>query len=156
MQKSPAASQPTSRGPTAEAGWATATGSTKTSSAAVDPVAAWGERIPAKSTQNPTTAMATTAATLSVETTVPTAMKQPPTTEEAEVGDQSGAGSPGEVDQEQEGERTEGAEQAGLGVGEEQVGEAEHQGHDHRGPDRPLDGQESGVLLRQPCGHGRP
>ena len=53
MQKMPAETQPTSRGPMAVAGAATATGSTKISRAAVDPVAAWGERIPAKSTAKP-------------------------------------------------------------------------------------------------------
>ena len=80
MQKTPAAIHPTSRGPTWSAGWATATGNTKTRRAAVAPVAAWGEMTPANSTPNPTTAIRTTDATLLVETTVPTAMKQTPTT----------------------------------------------------------------------------
>ena len=70
--------QPISRGPMAEAGWTTATGSTKVRRAAVDPVAAWGETMPANSTPNPTTAITAMAATLWVETTVPRAMKPVP------------------------------------------------------------------------------
>ena len=46
MQKAPASSQPRRRGPTADAGWATATGSTKTRSAAVAAVAARGVTTP--------------------------------------------------------------------------------------------------------------
>ena len=80
MQKTAASVQPTRRGPTAEAGWATATGRTKVSSAAVDAVAACGATMPAKSTAKPTSAMVTTAATLWVETTVPSTVKQAPTT----------------------------------------------------------------------------
>ena len=67
----------------AAAGWATATGNTKSKRAAVDAVATCGDTIPRKRTQNPTAAIATTAATLSVETAVPTAMKQPPTSTRA-------------------------------------------------------------------------
>ena len=102
------------------------------------------------------TAITTTAATLSVETTVPRVMKQAADHEQTEVGAEPGAGPSGELDQEQEGERTERAEQARLGVGEEQMGESEHEGHDDRGPHRPLDGQEPGVLFLQPSRGGRP
>ena len=80
MQKTAAIVHPTRRGPMAEAGCATATGRTKVRSAAVVAVAAWGATIPAKSTANPTSAIVTTAATLWVETTVPSTMKQAPTT----------------------------------------------------------------------------
>ncbi len=59
----------------ADAGWATATGRTKVSRAAVAAVAAWGVTMPAKSTRNPITAMATTAGTLWVDAAVPSAMK---------------------------------------------------------------------------------
>ena len=83
IHAAPANAQPISRGPTAEAGWATATGNTKIKSAAVDAVAASGVTIPAKRTANPTTAITTTDATLCVETTVPTEMKQLPTTNSA-------------------------------------------------------------------------
>ena len=91
-----------------------------------------------------------------VEATVPTAMKHGPDHEEAHVGDQSGPGAAGEVHQEQEGEGTEGAEEAGLRVGEEEVGQAEHQGHDDGGADRPLDGQETRVLGPDPMENSRP
>ena len=57
MQSAAASVHPTRRGPTAEAGWATATGRTKVSRAAVDAVAACGDAMPAKSTTKPTTAM---------------------------------------------------------------------------------------------------
>ena len=80
MQKAAASVHPTRRGPIAEAGCATATGSTNVRRAAVDAVAAGGATMPAKSTPKPTRAMVTTAATLCVETTVPSTMKQPPTT----------------------------------------------------------------------------
>ncbi len=80
MEKTAASVQPRRRGPTAEAGCATETGRTNVSSAAVDAVAAWGATMPAKSTAKPTSAMMTTAATLWVEATVPTTMKQAPTT----------------------------------------------------------------------------
>ena len=119
-------------------------------------MAACGEMIPANSTQNPITAINATAATLLVETAVPTAMKQASDDEQTEVGAEPGAGPSGEVDQEQDGERTEGTEEARLGAGEEQMGEAEHEGHDDRGPHRPLDGQEPRVLFRQPSRGGRP
>ena len=59
----------------ADGGWATATGRTKVNKAAVEAVAARGERMPQKSTRNPTTAIATTAATLWVDAAVPSAMK---------------------------------------------------------------------------------
>ncbi len=42
-------------------------------------VAAWGATMPAKSTRKPTTAMAATAGTLWVETSVPNAMNPHPT-----------------------------------------------------------------------------
>ncbi len=76
----PASAHPSSRGPIAEDGWATATGSTNSNEAAVDAVAAWGETMPAKSTTNPTTAMATTDNALLVDTAVPRAMKAAPVT----------------------------------------------------------------------------
>ena len=79
MQTAPARSQPISRGPICDGGAATATGRTKTSSAAVAPVAACGVTMPAKSTRKPTTAMAATASTLWVETRVPNAMNPQPT-----------------------------------------------------------------------------
>ena len=79
MQKTPASVHPSRRGPTADAGCATATGRTKVRSAAVVAVAAWGATIPANSTPKPTTAMVTTASTLFVETTVPRTVKQAPT-----------------------------------------------------------------------------
>ncbi len=50
------------------------------SNAAVDAVAACGAMIPEKSTRNPTTPIATTAATLFVDATVPTTTKMLPTT----------------------------------------------------------------------------
>ena len=80
MQKAAAIVHPMSRGPMAETGCATATGRTKVSKAAVVAVAAWGATIPAKSTPKPTIPIVTTAATLCVETTVPSTMKQAPTT----------------------------------------------------------------------------
>ena len=80
MQKTPAIVQPTRRGPTCEAGWATATGRTNVNSAAVDAVAAWGATMPVKRTTKPTTAIVMTAATLCVDTTVPSTVKQAPTT----------------------------------------------------------------------------
>ena len=80
MQKTPANVQPSNRGPTSEAGWATATGRTNVNSAAVDAVAAWGDTIPVNSTAKPTTAIVMTAATLWVDTTVPSTVKQAPTT----------------------------------------------------------------------------
>ena len=125
MQTATAMAQPSNRGPMADAGWATATGSTKTSRAAVEALAAWGETIPANSTPNPTTAMTTTAATLSRETAVPRAMKPVPRTARPEVGEQSGPWFAGELHQQDEGERSEGSEQADLGVGEEGMGQAE-------------------------------
>ena len=76
MLKAAASVQPTMRGPTAEAGAATDTGRTNVSNAAVEAVAAWGETMPAKRTPKPTSPMATTAATLWLETTVPSTMKQ--------------------------------------------------------------------------------
>ena len=79
MQKAAASVQPMRRGPMADAGWATATGRTKVSRAAVVAVAACGATIPVKSTAKPTTAIVTTAATLCVETTVPRTVKQAPT-----------------------------------------------------------------------------
>jgi hypothetical protein len=79
IQATPANAQPISRDPTAEAGWATATGNTKVKSAAVDAVAASGVTIPAKRTANPTTAITTTDATFCVETTVPIEIRQLPT-----------------------------------------------------------------------------
>ena len=79
MENAPASAHPSRRGPRADAGWATATGNTKVRIAAVDAVAACGEKIPEKSTAKPTTAIATTAATLSVETTVPREMRPLPT-----------------------------------------------------------------------------
>ena len=92
MLKAAASVHPTRRGPTAEAGWATATGRTKVSRAAVDAVAACGDAMPAKSTTKPTTAIAATAATLCVETTVPSTTKQLPDDVEAHVGDERGYG----------------------------------------------------------------
>ncbi len=80
MQQTPAITQPIIRQPTADDGWATATGKTNKSNAAVDAVAARGSTIPAKSTTKPTTAIVTTAATLLVETTVPRMMKTLPAT----------------------------------------------------------------------------
>ena len=80
MQKAAASVQPMRRGPMADTGWATATGRTKVSSAAVVAVAACGATIPAKSTAKPTTPIVTTAATLCVETKVPSTVKQAPTT----------------------------------------------------------------------------
>ena len=79
MQKAPASVHPSRRGPMAETGWATATDKTKVSSAAVVAVAICGTTIPVKSTAKPTNPMVTTAATLFVETKVPSAMKQAPT-----------------------------------------------------------------------------
>ena len=79
MQKAAASVHPTSRGPISEDGAATATGSTKVRRAAVDAVAAAGAAIPAKSTPKPTRAMVATAATLCVETSVPSTVKQLPT-----------------------------------------------------------------------------
>jgi hypothetical protein len=67
---------PSRRGPTAEAGWATDTGRMNVSSTAVVAVAAAGATMPAKSTAKPARAIATTAATLLVETTVPSTMRQ--------------------------------------------------------------------------------
>ena len=80
MQKAAAIVHPMSRGPIADTGWATATGKTKVSRAAVVAVAACGATTPAKSTAKPTSAIVTTAATLFVETTVPSTTKQAPTT----------------------------------------------------------------------------
>ena len=80
MQKAPATTQPSSRGPRSDRGTVTATGSTKSRRAAVEAVAAWGVTIPANSTTKPTTAMATTEATLSVENNVPMMMNPTPTT----------------------------------------------------------------------------
>ena len=81
MQATPAKAQPSSRGPMAEGGWATATGSTKTSNVAVDAAAACGDTIPANSTANPTTAMTPTAIHLCVETSVPSAIRPLPTSQ---------------------------------------------------------------------------
>ena len=80
MEKAAASVHPSSRGPIAEAGCATETGRTNVKRAAVDAVAAGGATTPAKSTTKPTTAMAATAASLWVDTTVPSTMKQPPAT----------------------------------------------------------------------------
>ncbi len=79
-EKAAASVHPRSRGPMAEAGCATETGRTNVKRAAVEAVAAGGATTPAKSTTKPTRAMATTAATLWVETSVPSAMKQLPAT----------------------------------------------------------------------------
>ena len=79
MQHAAAIVHPTRRGPISEVGAATATGSTKVRRAAVDAVAAGGAAMPAKSTPKPTRAMVTTAATLCVETAVPSTVKQDPT-----------------------------------------------------------------------------
>ena len=79
MLKTAASVQPTMRGPTAEAGAATDTGRTNSSNAAVEAVAAWGATMPAKRTPKPTRPMATTAAALWLETTVPITMKRLPT-----------------------------------------------------------------------------
>ena len=76
----PAIAQPTSRGPTAEFGAATATGRTKTRRTAVDAVAIVGDTIPANRTANPMTAIVTTAAILWVEATVPSEMRTAPIT----------------------------------------------------------------------------
>ena len=59
---------------------ATATERTNVSNAAVAALATWGATMPTKSTANPTRPMATTAVTFWVDTTVPSAMKQPPAT----------------------------------------------------------------------------
>ena len=67
-------------GPTAEAGADRDTRRTNVNKAAVEAVAAWGTTMPAKRTAKPTTPMATTAATLSLETTVPSTIKKPLTT----------------------------------------------------------------------------
>ena len=80
VQKAAAIVHPISRGPTAETGCATATGRTKVSKAAVVAVAAWGATIPVKRTPKPTIPIATMAATLCVEATVPSTMEQVPTT----------------------------------------------------------------------------
>jgi hypothetical protein len=82
-QKTAAKAHPKSRGPTALGGWATATGNTNIKRAAVDAPAIWGDTIPTKRTQNPTTAIRTTAATLSSETTVPKEIRQLPTSTNA-------------------------------------------------------------------------
>ena len=76
----------------ADAGCATATGRTKVRSAAVVAVAACGATIPAKSTPKPTTAMVTTAATLFVETTVPSTVKHGTDEVEASVRGEAGVG----------------------------------------------------------------
>ena len=82
-QNTAAKAHPSSRGPTALGGWATATGNTNIRRAAVDALAIWGDTIPTKRTQNPTTAISTTAATLSSETTVPKEIRQLPTSTKA-------------------------------------------------------------------------
>ena len=63
--------------------------------AAVDAVAACGETIPARSTANPTAAIAATDATLLVDTTVPRATKQPPTKKRATYETRRARGRPG-------------------------------------------------------------
>ena len=79
MAKAAAMAQPSRRGPMAEVGWATATGSTKVRRAAVVAAAAAGEAMPANSSTNPTTAIPTTAAASWVEATVPRVMSTAPT-----------------------------------------------------------------------------
>ena len=118
MLNAPASSQPRRRGPIAEAGWATATGSTNMRSAAVDAVAARGVTIPAYRTANPTTAMATTAANSSVEASRADDDETAAHGEEREVSGEPRPRPPGELHQEQEGERAERGEQVHLAVRE--------------------------------------
>jgi len=88
-------------------------GRTKVSSAAVDAVAACGEAMPAKRTTKPTTAMAATAATFCVETTVPSTMNSSPPHRDPHRR-WRGYGSARELDQQEQRERAEGGEQADL------------------------------------------
>ena len=74
-EKAAASVQPTNRGPTCDAGAATATGRTNVKSTAVVAVAAAGATVPAYRTAKPTSAIASTAATLWVDATVPSAMR---------------------------------------------------------------------------------
>ena len=80
MDTTPPMVQPSRRQPICDAGSATATGRMKRRSTAVDAVAAAGVMMPAKRTQNTTTAVTTTAATSMVDTTVPSAMSPLPAT----------------------------------------------------------------------------
>ena len=154
MQSAAASVHPTRRGPTAEAGWATATGRTKVSRAAVDAVAACGDAMPAKRTMKPTTAMAATAATFCVETTVPSTTKQHADHVEAHIGDDTVPERAGELDEEEQGERAEGGEQAHLWVREGDVRDGEGGRHHHCGPQRALDDEQVGVLRLEPAAEG--
>ena len=151
MQKTAAIVHPRRRGPTADAGCATATGRTKVRSAAVVAVAAWGATTPAKSTAKPTSAMVTTAATLLVETTVPSDDEARARDVETSIGHEPHVGPPGELHQQQQRERAERPEQPDLRVREGEMSDGEHQRHHDGGPDRALHDQEIGILGAEPA-----
>ena len=96
--------------------------------------------------------MATTAAALWLETTVPITMKRLPDDVEAQVGDQAGRDAPGELHQQQEREGTESPEQPDLGIREQPVGQGEDRRHHDGRPNRALDHEELGILRLQPSG----
>ena len=81
MQKAAASVHPTKRGPTADAGCGHGDREDERQDAAVAAVAAWGATIPAKSTAKPDeTPWRPPRRPSWVDTTVPSAMKQLPTT----------------------------------------------------------------------------
>ncbi len=156
MERAAAITHPSSRGPTSVAGWATATGNTKVSSAAVDADAACGETIPPKSTPKATAAITVMAAASWVETTVPSVMKQLPTTKRAAYEVRRVRGRPGNSTSSNRAKEPKAPKRLTCGVREEQMGEPEHRGHHHGGADRPLAGQKIGVLCPEPPVRPRP
>ncbi len=127
MQKTPANVQPNNRGPTSEAGWATATGRTKVNSAAVDAVAAWGDTIPANSTAKPDHRHRDDGGHLVGRHHRAEHGEAGAHDEEPSVRGQPDVGTPGELHQEKECERAEGAEQRDLRVRENRMREREDQ-----------------------------
>ena len=151
MQKTPAMHQPDQAGTDLRGRLGHGDGRTKVNRAAVDAVAACGARIPAKSTAKPTTAIVTTAATLFVETTVPSTVKQAPEDEEAGVAGEPRPGRPVNSTRSRRRERTERGEEGDLRVRERDVGQGEDRRHDHRRPDGALDDEEVRILRSDPA-----
>ena len=75
---------------------------------------------------------------------------------EAYVGDDAGPGATRELDQQEQGERTEGREEAHLRVREGDMGDGEGRGHHHGGPNRALDHEKFRVLGPEPLAEAGP
>ena len=126
-QNAAANSQPIKRGPTSPAGWATATGNTKSRRAAVEAVATWGDSMPAKRTANPTTAIDGDRRHLVGRDHRAQSNETAPSEGKGHIRDEAGAGPTREVHQEQQGERTKRSEETDLRVGEQRHGSGRRQ-----------------------------